>query len=495
VSDGQPTALTTLRTYRFGDSTRPGLLLGLGARQAVPVIGGVLWLAFVLQVGLPAPIGALGPVAGAGLAFGRWRGTPLAETLVPGLRLLARRRSRHRRWVRPLSLVGDHTGSALPRPLRGLELLDRDGHAVIHDRDAGTLTTVVRLAAQGFALASPGEQDVLLAGWGSALSPFARERCPVARIVWQDWAHPVGSDAHNAFLHEVGAHSRAADAATADYLGLVTAQAPLTIAHDVLVSVTVDQQLVRSRRSGSRLDTALDALRDETRLFISRLDAAGLTVDGPLPPFEVSTAIRLRSDPGRAAQVTSVARSLAAAARRSPLEWGPLAVEADWSHVRVDSAYHRTFRIAGWPQLPVGADWLSGLLIDTNCSRAVTVILEPVPMSRAARAADREVMSREADAAMRAEKGFRVNARERKRLAAVEARERELAEGHAEFSFVGLVTVTGADVDELDDHCADVEQAAAQSLLDLRPLDARHELGWVAALPLGRNLTPRRYGP
>ena len=39
----------------------------------------------------------------------------------------------------------------------------------------------------------------------------------------------------------------------------------------------------------------------------------------------------------------------------------------------------------------------------------------------------------------------------------------------------------------------DVEQAAAQSLLDLRPLDARHDLGWVAALPLGRSIarTPR----
>ena len=44
------------------------------------------------------------------------------------------------------------------------------------------------------------------------------------------------------------------------------------------------------------------------------------------------------------------------------------------------------------------------------------------------------------------------------------------------------------DLDELDDACADVEQAAAQSLLDLRPLDARHDLGWVASLPLGRGL-------
>ena len=80
-----------------------------------------------------------------------------------------------------------------------------------------------------------------------------------------------------------------------------------------------------------------------------------------------------------------------------------------------------------------------------------------------------------------------------KRLADVEARERELSEGHAEFSFVGVVDVTATDLDQLDDACADVEQAAAQSLLDLRPLDARHDQGWVASLPLGRGL-PRTVG-
>jgi hypothetical protein len=112
-------------------------------------------------------------------------------------------------------------------------------------------------------------------------------------------------------------------------------------------------------------------------------------------------------------------------------------------------------------------------------------------MGRAARAADREVMSREADADMKTQKGFRVNARERKRLADVEARERELSEGHAEFQFVGIVDVASPTLDELDDACADVEQAAAQCLLDLRPLDARHELGWLATLPLGRALTRR----
>ena len=487
-----------VRSYRFSDSQRPGLLLGLSARQAIPVIGGVLFLALVLQAPVPSFVGVAGPIVGCLVAFGRWRGAALSETLVPGSRRWLARRFGRRRWLHP-PLLGDNTDHALPRVLHGLQLVETDvddrhspGIAVVRDRRAGTVTAVLRIHGHGFPLASASEQDSMLAAWSAALSPFARERSPVSNVTWQEWAHPVGSDAHRDFLASVGIDARTTDDPTVDYLALVGQQAPVTVAHDILVTVTVDQRRVRTRRtSTSRFAAALDALADEVRLFAARLDAAGLTVDGPLPAVELSAALRVRSDPGRAAQVATLTRSLAAAAQRGALEWGPMVVEADWTHVRVDGAYHRSYRVAGWPQLPVGSDWMSGLLTDTTAVRTVTVVMEPVPMARAARAADREVMAREADAEMKTQKGFRVNARERKRLTDVEARERELSEGHAEFHFVGLIDVTAANLDALDDACADVEQAAAQSLLDLRPLDARHELGWVASLPVGRALTRR----
>jgi hypothetical protein len=480
--------VTDPRAYRFADANKPGLLLGLGTRQAIPVVVGVLLLALVLQTPLPPEVGIVGPVAGCVVAFGRWRGAPLAETLAPGVRLLARRRLGRRRWVRP-PLLGDNTNAVLPKPLHGLELLETPDvpFGIVRDRAAGQVTAVLKVRGQGFPLASAIEQDAILAGWGASLSPFARAHSPVVQVVWQEWAHPVGSDDHRAFLDTMGLRSRVGEPAVADYAALVDEQAPVTIAHEILVAVTVDQRKVRARRrAGSRLTAAVDSLAEELRLFSARLDAAGLSVEGPLSALEVSAAVRVRSDPSRAAQVATMTRSLAAAARRGALEWGPLVVEPDWGHVHVDGAYHRSYRIASWPKLPVGSDWLSGLLVNTQCVRTLTVVLEPVPMSRAARAADREVMAREADADMKTQKGFRVNARERKRLADVESRERELSEGHAEFSFVGIVTVTAGDLDQLDDDCSDVEQAAAQSLLDLRPLEARQELGWVAALPMGR---------
>lgn len=486
------------RTYRFSDSQRPGLLLGLSPRQAIPLATGVLVLAATLQTGLPPLVGLLGPVFGITIAFGRWRGAPLTETLVPGANLTKRRLLRRRRWVRP-PLLGDNTGGELPDVLAGLELTETPkqpgGHraaAIVRDRKAGTITAVLRIHGHGFPLASAREQDTMLSAWSSALSPFARERSPITTVAWQEWAHPVTSAVHVDFLQSVGIRGRRDDPASVDYLALIDEQAPVTIAHDVLVTVTADLRKVRTRRSiTSRFAAGVETLMDEVRLFAARLEAAGLTVDAPLDVVELSAAIRVRSDPAHGPQIAALTKSLAAAARRGALEWGPMVVEPDWSHNRVDGAFHRSYRVAGWPQLPVGSDWLSELLTGTQAVRTVTVILEPVPMGRAARAADREVMSREADADMKTQKGFRVNARERKRLVDVEARERELSEGHAEFQFVGIVNVTATDLDALDDACADVEQAAAQSLLDLRPLDARHELGWLASLPVGRALTRR----
>ena len=475
------------RTYRFGDANRPGLLLGLSGRQAIPITAGVLFLAVILQLPVPPALGAVGPCVGLALAFGQWHGAPLVEVFVPGVTLLRHRAVGRSRWVRS-SLLANHDDQVVPAPLRGLELVEPADRTlgVVRDRAAGTATAVVRVEGHGFPLASPSEQDTMLTAWGAALSPFAREQSPVRHVIWQEWTHPVPGDTHRAFLDAVGIANRRNDPEVVDYLALIDEQTPVTLAHDVLISVTVDLRRIRTRATVSRFTAAVDALAEEVRLFCARLEAAGLTVDGPLTALELSAAARVRSDPDRAAQVTTLARSLAAAARHGSLEWGPMVVEPDWRHVHVDGAFHRAYRVAGWPRLPVPGDWLSGLLAETACTRTVTVVLEPVPMGRAARAADREVMAREADSDLKEGKGFRVNARERKRLADAERRERELSEGHAEFAFVGLVTVTAPSLDQLDQECAGVEQAAAQCLLDLRPLDARHELGWVAALPFGR---------
>lgn len=494
------------RSYRFGDASSPGVLLGLPMRQAVPVVVGIVWFALCLQTPAAVPGGLIGLTTGLVLAFGRWRGASLFETAGPATRIGVAGRLGRGTWHRP-ALLGPGSGEMLPAVLDGLELVEfpvGDGvlsgvagasMAIVRDRRARTLTAALPVTGTGFPLAAPADQDRMLAGWGAALSPFAGLQCPVVQVTWQAWAGPAQ------FRHDLTAApdltyrtSHGGDGSLLDYLALVEQQAPVTREQRVLVTVTIDERRVRRQRSIPHLETALAGLRDEVARFRQRLETGGLHTEEPLGPAGLTATIRLRSDPSRADQLATLSRSLAEAAGHGRTEWGPMVIEPSWSQVRVDGSVHRSFRVAGWPQLPVPADWLGALLEEPTVTRTVCVVLEPVPINVSARAADREAMAREADAEAKGRRGFRVTALDRERLSKVEARERELAEGHAEFRFTGLVDVTAPDVEALEEASAAIEQAAAQSLIDLRPLHARHDQGWVACLPLGRNVTRRSTG-
>ena len=366
--------------------------------------------------------------------------------------------------------------------------------AVVRDRRAGTVSATVSATATGFPVKSLREQDGMLAGWGAALSPLARHQCPVVRVTWQEWSHPEGVAAHREFLAAATARRgpHPDPATVADYELLLDQQAPVTVAHDVTLTLTVDVRRARRRRNASQLDAATAALSEELRLFVARLEAAGIVTSEPLSPVELSCLLRLRSDPGRGrpGQLRALRQSLAAAAGRGAIEWGPMAVETTWSTCRVDGSLHRSYRMASMPMLPVAADWLGPLLVGPATTRTVTMVLEPVEAAKAAAAANRQLTSLEASDTDKAERKFRVTARERRRREDAEARERELARGHAEFRHTGFVAVTAADPDALDEACAAVEQAAGQSLVDLRPLAARQGAGWVTSLPLGRSVRP-----
>lgn len=484
--------MSTAARYRFGDPGRIGIVLGMSLRQTAPIVAGVIWLTVMMVLGLPI-VGALGPVVGIAVALGRWKRAPLYEVAGPGSKLVMQRVTGRSMWRRrSLAHSRPLVEQDVPPALRGLRLVDvavtwgagSRTIGVVHDRPAGTVSVVLQVSGGGFPVASPTEQDGLVAAWGAALAPVARARCPVSRITWQEWSHPVGVDGHRRFLASSG-QRRTHSGANADYLALLAEVGPFTIAHDVHLTVTADLRRVRGRRGASAVETGIELLVEEARQLAGRLETGGFTVETPLTFIEVCDAVRWRSDPTRR---VAGRQSLAAAAGRSAQEWGPMAVEPTWFEARVDGSWHRSFAVAGWPMLPVAADWMGPLLTVDDVTRTVTIVLEPVPLATAAQDANRQLTSIEADHEQKERHGFRLTARERRRQSDVETRERELAEGHPLFRHVGIVTVTAASLDELDDGCSRVEQAAAQSLLDLRPLAARQSEGWVASLPLGRSV-------
>jgi hypothetical protein len=494
----------TPRSYRFAPIAKAGMLIGLTGAQVLPIGIGLFAALAALRLHAPFPLPLVPAAGGAALGLGRVHSQPVVE-MVPVWMAWGWRRARGRhRWFATIPLTGCGARSlSLPPVLAGLEVIEVPatgasrsrvaGIGLVRDARAGLLTGVLRVHGQQFALESPGDQDRLVALWGDALAPFARERTPVARVVWQEWAAATGVDDHLDVLaeREPDAASRPARAA---YEALVTRQAPVTVTHEVLVSVTMDLRRVRVYRSrdGDVHRAAADTLLEELRLFGARLENAGLHVDAPLSPAEITRATRVRSDPRVIAQLSTLARSLGAAAGVTPLEFGPLMVVDDWGHARVDGAAHRAYWFASWPRLERPAAWMNGLLLGgVGCTRTVTVVLEPVAPSRSARSVDRDLVKLETDHDERARKGFRVRARDQRAVVDVRRREQELVAGFHEFAYVGLACVTATDVDALDDAAASYEQQAAQVGVELRSLDGRHAAGWAASLPLGRTLARR----
>lgn len=493
---------TRLRGYRFGERRRSGMfgtippaLAGVGA-----VALGAAWLAIAGYVPIPICIAV---VAACGwLWFGKIRQRP-AHEILPALAMWWWRRLRaSNRWYRPVALVADGgQPAALPPALAGIDLFEVDvdwpaiGHTgalgIVRDRTAGTVTAVVRVCGDGqFGLIDPAGQDMRIDEWGAAISGFAREHSPVARVTFHDWTSPVPIRDSVARLEAQWA-DEAEHAARAGYLQLLRDTTATVVDHDVLVEVTVDLARLSKTKAESSLSVGLRIVAEQTRLFANRLNTSGLRVVDVLSASAVVTAMRVRSDPTIVEHLATLNTSLAAATGSAAPTFGPMHVDDRLGSIVVDGAWHRSWWFARWPRREVAASWLDSLMFESGCTRTFTCVFEPVAPSQSDSDVDRERTRREANIETRRRKGFIIRRAEEKAVGEVEAREVELAAGYAECLYTGLLTLTAQSEELLAAQSADLEQVAANAGIELQPLWGRQGDGWVASLPLGRNLARR----
>jgi hypothetical protein len=496
---------TAPRTYRFPIRDRSGWLLGLQGGQCLALAAGAVLAGVALSARAPAPV-VLGPfIVSAAIAFSRVAGEPLYGWIPIALRWLGVAVRRRNRWYAPVPLVlVDDKDEAQPLPdfLAGLEVIDagplawattRSTTGVVRDRRDRTVSATLRLRSRSFVLCDRAEQERLLAAWGDAIAGCCTEGSPITHLRWCEWAAPATAVDHLRYLE---AHKTASvdQAAVVAYRELVEETGGHDTTHDTLLTVTLDPR--RLRRATAGVDggqAAVDALLDEMRSLTTRLEAAGLDVDPPLAPVELVEIMRLRMDPGVAAQ-QDTRRNLALLTRATPRYGaGPLAASTEWSCLRLDGSLHRTYWIAEWPRLEVPPTWLEPLLLINGGIRTVSVCYEPVPPSRSVRQVDRDATRLATDEEQRARGGFRIGARHNRAAAAVTEREAELVAGYAELAYAGFITVTARDTAELARSCTTFEQAAAAAGLELRALHGRHDLGFLTALPIGRGVAPRRF--
>jgi len=241
--------------------------------------------------------------------------------------------------------------------------------------------------------------------------------------------------------------------------------------HEVLVALSVRSATGRGRRGAQ--GTARQ-LVGELEAFERRCAAAGLELDGALPPSALSDVIL------GASTVTGAPQGIADA-----WPW-PLGVDESWSSIRTDGTSHAVYWIAHWPRTAVGSDFLLPLMLDGGLRRTISVAMAPVAPLRAVRQAEHARTSGVADAELRRRHGFAVTARVRHEHEATTRREIELAEGHGAFRFTGYLSVTVDDEAQLAEACARLEQVAAQAQLELHRMYGAQQDGYCCILPTGR---------
>jgi hypothetical protein len=480
------------RAYRLEPLDSSGIFLGLGAVQCVLLGGGIALGVALLSAGALLPVAAFPVLAAAAVSFGRvgghatWAWIPLlAGWTWTGLR-------RGRRWAAPLHLWSTVDSTApMPPCLDGLDIIGIDWRAgcelgAVRDRHRRTLTAVVPVAGPQFVVEPRGEQERLLAGWGDLLGQYAVERGVVAHLSWSDLAQPSGIHDHIAWLdaEQRGAPNATAHASYRELLDVGTASA---ISHDAVVTITVARERLSRHRSGtgSTDEQLRRALVGSVDALLRGLRSAGLAAADPFDPAGLQRLVRSRIDPVAARPRPRHGRLVDRLALVGASNAGPLALEAEWRHLRADGAFHRTWWVATWPRLAVPPAWLEPFLSGGGITRSMTVYFQPVSTHQSRRRIERDLVKLDSDAVTKEEKGRRVDARHRRATQALLDREEELVAGYPEMGYAGLVTVSALTLEDLDEHSEIVEQLARENGMDLRILDARQDIGWAAALPLG----------
>ena len=491
-------------SFTFGPLDRSGVILGLRLGQlGLLACGGTV--AIVLLLGthgsvVAAGVAVIGIVASMGLALVPVSGRGVDEWIP----VLARWMIGSRTWRSPAPVRGQLvTGSgalvdaqgALPPTLDGLTLLSvrLPGGASIgiaKDRSHGTYTSVIRVTGSSYVLLSDQEKEAQLAAWGAALSSLAHRESPIEAvqlIVRNVTEDPDGIARYVEEAMDIDPN----DSIFRSYLSLIDSAAPVTQTQEVFVALTVSNR--RAGRAiaaagGNDNGAAVVLIRALSQLE-TQLSHAQIRSDGVLPPRLLAQVYREAWDPTSAHALRRRSSMSDAEEGISMAGAGPQSTRATWRYLVTDGgATHATYWISEWPRISVGANFLVPLLLQTNARLTFSVTMAPVDPSRAERDIEAAQTAHLSDEMMRSQHGFRTPVRAHRQADAVEQREREFADGHAEYRFAGYLTVTAASPGELEIACGEVTQQARNSRLDLRRMDGEHDLAFTYTLPLGRGL-------
>jgi hypothetical protein len=482
-------------TYVFGRRDRGGLLLGFRPTQLAVLAAGVASVLFGLLTGggRGGLWGIVACLAAAFFALFPIQGRPAIDWLRPLTNYLYLRITGQARYLggpRALHRCRDVPRLDLPglgQHLRILEAHTSNGPvAVLRMRDRWTVVLQVR--GSNYVLADRASQERRVSGWGALLSQCGQEGSHIAGLQWLERTVPDSGHA----LEEWWAQNGQPDAPyAAAYEDLIRAAGPTATRHETFVAVSIDSHRMRRavRQAGGGPEGATKALLTELHRIRQALVRADIEVLGEVGPRDLARLIRTQFDPSSS---IGIDRRPGSRTEALPLvAAGPMASEAMWSRFRSDSGLHAVYWIAEWPSIPVEAAWCYPLLALGGIRRTVSVSATPIPPSRSLREVRSQRVTKRADDAQRRRIGQVETAQDDAEFAALERRERELVRGHTEYRFTGWISVTADSPESLEAACAQVEQAAVRSALEVRRVYGEVDQAFtVAALPLNEGVRP-----
>jgi hypothetical protein len=473
-------------------------------------LGGAVW---VVIVGVVA-------VAVAFLPLGRRSAATWAPVVLSYLRRRSTGRHRFRSqahvlghfiYMTPRRSVADVVPpEQRPQSLRGLQILEaqlssrRDSMAVIKDGKRRTYTAVLSARGASFLVdetAQPGQ----IAVWNSILAGYGLSGT-VSRLQWQQRSLPDDGRGVTRYHREVDERLRAAgqpppEAAARIYGQAIAEGRPVTRQHQLLLAVQVDARrpaaarLMKEKGQGVIDRGAAALLMEELDSLSHALGAAGIEVEGILTPGLLSRYIRSAYEPeflGRWEVLEEAWRQRGEEAPDGPHvhnAW-PHFAEEGFSYYRTGPrAMHSTFWIREWPRGEVRPDFLSPLLVYTECVRTVSMTLVPIDPDKAERIAQAAKTGQAAEAKRREKGGWITTWRQQREQEHTEQIGQELADGYVGYRIAGYVTVSARTPGELETSCTDVQKLAAQSgQLQLERLAGEQEVAFTYALPLCRGV-------
>lgn len=510
------------RSHRLGDQ-ESRIILGLGWPE-LTALGSLMGLGLTVLSARKDTTGVLIGLTlaatGALLAWGSSAGQSLATWVLIQARHTTGRLIGRDRWLRPVTRgTTSHGGRLrdqvdLPGELGRLHLLEttlnEDGTGprigVFHDRRADTYTASLLVrSTSNFGLLGHADQDRRLADWGAALEELARDDSPIRRVAWIERTLPEPTDGLADYLHQHRDPQLSLELSPVrSYLELLDQAGETTDQHELLIVLQISGRAARRGRRGNgwtRQEAALRSTAAELDLCAHALQGAGLDVRKPLTAAGLVTTVRVGLDPW-SRQI--IERLLGPdqtddTDHDEPYDQRTTAGEAQlagagrverWDHVLWDGSQHTTMWVSRWPRQPVRSMFLAPLLMRSETTRAVCVVMEVLGPDRGLRQAESTVSDDESNDALRWRGGMRTKRAVAKREAANRDREGELADGHIDIRWAGFVSVAtpGTDPTHRQRAVDRVKAQASRCGMRLEVMSGQQADALTFVLPFARGL-------